>query len=74
VTIRATTPAVTGPYPGGPAWGISGNVDNPNAGSGYIDQVSVAVASGSSIELLNNLSADQDNCKGVTVDLVFTSI
>ena len=43
VTINATSPAVTGLYPGGPAQNVSGNFNNPNSGSVYIQQVSVAV-------------------------------
>ena len=113
VTIHATSPAVTGLYPGGPAQDVSGDFDNPNAGTVYINQVSVAVAPGWSkradalkpactaadfditqpsasaheiasgtgvdawgpakIALVNNPSANQDNCKNVTVDLVFAS-
>jgi hypothetical protein len=46
VTIKATSPAVTGLYPGGPAKNISGSFDNPNSGSVYVNQVSVAVAPG----------------------------
>ncbi len=43
VTIVATSAAVTGLYPGGPAQAVSGSFNNPNAGSVYINQVTVAV-------------------------------
>ena len=43
VTIQATSAPVTGLYPGGPAQNVSGNFDNPNDGSVYIKQVTVAV-------------------------------
>jgi hypothetical protein len=46
VTINATSAAVTGLYPGGPAQSISGNFDNPNSGSVYISKVNVAVSAG----------------------------
>jgi len=46
VTINATGTAVTGLYPGGPAHDVSGTFDNPNAGTVYINQVTVAVAPG----------------------------
>ncbi len=43
VTIVATSPAVTGLYPGGPAAPISGKFNNPNSGSVFVNQVTVAV-------------------------------
>ena len=112
VKINATSAAVTGLYPGGPAHDVSGDFDNTNAGSVYINQVTVAVApgwskqanalkpactasdftivppaataheiaSGSGVDAwgpatiaMNNLSTNQDNCKNVTVPLVFSS-
>jgi hypothetical protein len=112
VTIHATSTSVTGLYPGGPTQDVSGNFDNPNAGTVYLNQVSVAVdpawsaqadagkpacdaddftivqpaataheiASGTGVDAwgpatirMNNLSTNQDNCKSVTVDLVFSS-
>jgi hypothetical protein len=109
VTIHATSPAVAGLYPGGPAQNVSGNFDNPNSGSVHIQQVTVAVdptwsvgttlpctaddftvtapaatnaeivsgtgvgAWGTATIKMNNLSTNQDNCKGVTVPLVFSS-
>ena len=112
VTIHATSTAVTGLYPGGPAQNVSGNFDNPNDGKVFINQVSVAVdpawseqadatkpacgaddftivqpavtaheiASGTGVDAwgpatikMNNLTTNQDNCKNVTVDLVFAS-
>jgi hypothetical protein len=112
VVINATSPAVTGLYPGGPAQNVSGKFDNPNAGSVYINQVTVAVAPGWSKQAdatkpactaldftitppaataheivhgngvsawgpatiaMNNAATNQDNCKNVTVDLVFSS-
>lgn len=44
VTIKATSAAVTGLYPGGPAQNISGSFDNPNAGKVYIHQVTVSIS------------------------------
>ena len=112
VTIHATSTAVTGLYPGGPTQNVSGKFDNPNAGTVYINQVSVSVApgwskradatkpactendftivqpavtaheiaSGNGVDAwgpatiqMNNLATNQDNCKNVTVDLVFAS-
>lgn len=112
VKINATGTGVSGLYPGGPARNISGNFDNTNAGTVYVNQVSVAVApgwskqadstkpactaadftivppaataheiaSGNGVDAwgpatiaMNNLSTNQDNCKAVTVDLVFSS-
>src|SRR6476619_1172809 len=46
VKINATPPAVSGLYPGGPAQDVSGTFDNTNAGTVYINQVTVAVAPG----------------------------
>lgn len=112
VTIKATSPAVTGLYPGGPTQNISGNFDNPNAGKVYISRVTVAISgiSGSGTDLakptctsadytltqpavtnaeiaagtgvgawgpgtvaMANTATNQDNCKGATVNLTFTS-
>jgi hypothetical protein len=112
VTINATSADVTGLYPGGPTENVSGDFDNPNAGTVYVNQVTVAVApgwseqadaakpectsddftivqpavtaheiaSGTGVDAwgpatirMNNLSTNQDNCKNVTVDLVFAS-
>lgn len=44
VTIKATSAAVTGLYPGGPAQAIAGSFDNGNPGQVYIHQVSVAIS------------------------------
>lgn len=44
VTINATSAAVTGLYPGGPAQAISGNFDNPNSGKVRVGQVTVSIA------------------------------
>ncbi|NYG07307.1 hypothetical protein BJ986_001794 [Phycicoccus badiiscoriae] len=112
VKINATGTAVSGLYPGAPARNVSGNFDNPNAGTVYVNQVTVAVApgwskqadgtkaactaadftitqpsataheiaSGTGVDAwgpatiaMNNLPTNQDNCKNVTVDLVFSS-
>lgn len=112
VTIVATSPTVSGLYPGGPAQAVSGNFNNPNPGSVYINQVTVTISAvspsqsntnlpactaadftvvqpgataaqipsgtgvgswtGSSIAL-KNTSANQDNCKNVSLTLSFTS-
>lgn len=113
ITIVATSPAVTGLYPGAPAVDIAGKFNNPNTGKVYVGQVNVSVAagfsaqadaskpactsadfaitqpaataaqidagnavgswSGAKIAMVNNPSANQDNCKGVTVPLSFSS-
>jgi hypothetical protein len=46
VTINATNTPVAGLYPGGPAQNVSGNFDNTNSGTVFVNQVSVAVAPG----------------------------
>jgi hypothetical protein len=45
VTIVATSSAISGLYPGGPAANISGKFTNPNPGKVYVNQVTVSIAS-----------------------------
>jgi hypothetical protein len=112
LTVNQTNAAITNLFPGGPARALSGNFDNPNAGSVYVHDVTAAVHtfssqadgskpactqadfaiggtatvnaqvaagsgvgswSGLTVSLVNNAGANQDNCKGVSIQIDYTA-
>jgi hypothetical protein len=112
ITVNQTS-TVSGLYPNGPAAGLSGDFTNTNSGAVYVHQVTVAIESGWSSNIvdvsqpactasdftlvqptptnaevasgspvgawggasifLKDTATNQDNCKDVSVNLVYTS-